>query len=121
MRSKTLLNRALHLKNKKDFEGALLVLDQLIESDPTSATSHGLRGGILAFELSRWKDAIMSFEKAARLSPRSEMASLGLFHSLWDARRRKAAIAEMERFQKVAHSADYDEIAAELREKGIAV
>src|SRR5262249_34429842 len=114
-----LLEEAIGCKKRRDFGGALRALSAAVEKFPESATAWGLLGGGYLYETAEPKKAIPCFERATRLSPRSETASLGLFHSLWEAGRRTRAIAEMNRFQTVSHSEDYAEIAAELKAKGV--
>src|SRR5581483_802934 len=56
--------------------------------------------GFLYSEAGDESKAIRAFRTAATLSPRSELASLSLFHSLWRAGRTDAAFDEMRRFMK---------------------
>jgi tetratricopeptide (TPR) repeat protein len=114
-----LVQKAIDLKNVKDFQGAIDVLEEIVRAYPDYAPGWGLLGGIYLYNLDRPEEATRCFEETTRLSPRSETASLGLFHSLWGRDRYDAAIAEMKRFQSISHSDDYAEIAAELKEKGI--
>ncbi len=48
--------------------------------------------------------AIASFRKAVELAPKSEMAPLGLFHTLLESGDRETALAEMNRFVSLSHS-----------------
>jgi hypothetical protein len=59
------------------------------------------------------------FRKLVRLSPCSETASLGLFHSLWSLGREDEALEEIKRFQVLTNfgRADYRTIIAEINEK----
>jgi hypothetical protein len=113
------LNEAIRLKNRGDFTGALEVLSAVVEDFPGCAAAYGYIGGIHHFDLGDAKKAAPYWSMAVQLSPRSELCSLGLFHSLWNLELHDAAKAEMRRFQSVGHSIDYDEITAELREKGM--
>jgi len=45
------------------------------------------------------------------------MASLGLFHSLWNTRQYVKALRELHRFESLGHSKDYAEIWEEVQEK----
>ena len=64
----------------------------------------------------QWKlvglaNAIESFKTAVQLAPTLELASLGLFHALWEAGRRDDAFEEMKRFVRLAGpSTEYGEI-----------
>ncbi len=109
-----LLEEALGYKIRRDFAGAVRVLLNAVEEYPDAAAGWGLLGSIYWCELGKPKKAIPCLEKAVRLSPRSELASLGLFHSLWQIGKQGEALEEMKRFQTVSHSKDYDEILAEI-------
>lgn len=114
-----LMGQALTCKNRNDFRGAAKILASTVLEFPDCAGAWGLLGSIYLLELRLPKKALHCFEKATQLSPRSEMASLGLFHALWRSRKRSRAVAELKRFQSVSHSKDYAEIAAELKELGL--
>jgi tetratricopeptide (TPR) repeat protein len=116
---KDMLEQAIALKNRDDFEGAIQVLARAVRAHPDCASAWGLRGGIYLYELERPKEAIPCFRRVTKLSPLSEHGSLGLFHSLWQCGFHAKALAEMKRFLSVSHSADYAEIAAELIEKSM--
>jgi tetratricopeptide (TPR) repeat protein len=113
------LDQAIKQKNSGDLAGALGTLSAIVGEYPGCAPAFGLMGGVYYFELGKWKEAVSCYQQAVRLSPRSEAASLGLFHSLWDSGLREKAIVEMNRFQSVSYSADYDEIATELKREGL--
>jgi hypothetical protein len=63
--------------------------------------------------------AILLCRRAAELAPRSERASLGLFHALWDSERFDEALEEIKRFQLLTNWScqDYLDIMAEIKEK----
>lgn len=112
-----LLQEAIDLKNQEDYQGAVRALSAIVGEYPKCAPAHGLMGSIYLLKLNKPRKAVDCFEKTIQLSPKSEMASLGLFHSLWKLDRQIEALEEMKRFQQVAHSKDYDEILAEIQEK----
>lgn len=116
-RLKVLLQQAIDLKNAKDYAAAIRVLADSIREYPKCAPAHALMGSIYLHKLKQMSKAVDCFQKALHLSPKSEGASLGLFHSLWEANRQVEALEEMKRFQAVSHSKDYDEILAEIKEK----
>jgi len=65
----------------------------------------------------RMKDlemAISSFRKATELAPRSERASVGLFHCLWEEGKQDEAIDEAKRFMTLSDSQDFREILEEI-------
>jgi Flp pilus assembly protein TadD len=80
---------------------------------PNESAVHGYLGLVL-FRVEQFALAVRHFEVATKLSPKSELSSLALFHALRAINKHKAAIAELKRFQSVAHSADYNAIAAEM-------
>jgi tetratricopeptide (TPR) repeat protein len=113
----SLLQEAIDLKNQQDYAGAVRVLSALVRQYPKCAPAHGLLGSLYLLKLQQVKKAIACFKKTIKLAPKSEMASLGLFHSLWKVRKQTEALEEMKRFQTISHSKDYDEILAEIKEK----
>ena len=54
--------------------------------------------------------AIDLYKCAIKISPKSEHASLGLFHCLWDQGKTDEALEEMKRFMSISDSEDYREI-----------
>jgi len=70
--------------------------------------------GFLYSERGAETKAIRAFRNALRLSPRSEQASLGLFHSLWRAGRMDDAFHEMRRFMKSNDSPRYLELLRDM-------
>ena len=75
--------RAIRLKDENDLGGALEVLLALAEDYPRTPAVFGMLGHIYRL-LGRHRDASESFKKATKMSPDSELASLGLFHSLME-------------------------------------
>jgi predicted Zn-dependent protease len=118
-RLEKLLDQAIACKNRRKFVDAEKVLRATVKEFPDSASAWGLLGGIYLSELAKPLPAGRCFAKATRLSPRSEMASLGLFHALWQTGQYRKAVAELERYQALATCPDYTGIAAELKEKGL--
>ena len=58
--------------------------------------------------------AAAAFRVATKRFPKLEIASLGLFHTLWQQSKSDDAFEEMKRFQSVSHSQDYEEIVHEI-------
>jgi tetratricopeptide (TPR) repeat protein len=112
-----LINEALALKDKEDYRGAIAILSAAVKEYPVSAPVHGLLGDMYFCGLRQPAKAIPHYEKATQLAPKSERASLGLFHSLWKLDKVVEALEEMKRFQTISHSNDYAEILAEILEK----
>ena len=111
-------NKALDLKNQGNIAEAINILEELTIERPDIAATFGMLGKIL-WDNGDMEKAIVSFEKATKVNPLSEKASLGLFHLLWEEDRKKEAIEEMQRYMKIATSEDYNEICNELVEKNL--
>ena len=69
------------------------------------------------FEADRFEEAALHFRKAVIMRPTHELASLLLFHSLWNDDLQQEAMEEMNRFLAVGQSADYLSIKREIEEK----
>jgi Flp pilus assembly protein TadD len=80
---------------------------------PNESAVHGYLGLVL-FKVEQFELAVRHFEVATKLSPQSELASLGLFHALRALKKHKQAVSELKRFQSVSHSDDYAAIAVEM-------
>jgi uncharacterized protein HemY len=70
--------------------------------------------GFLYTESGDHAKAVQVLRKAVRLSPRSEPASVGLFHSLWRTGRTNAAFNEMRRFIKSNDSTHYRQLLCDM-------
>jgi Flp pilus assembly protein TadD len=70
--------------------------------------------GFLYVEAGEPAKAQHAFRTATRLSPRSEQASLGLFHSLWRSGKTDAAFNEMRRFVKSNDSPRYRQLIRDM-------
>ena len=110
---KAKLTQAIKLNRMGKQSSALRILEPLARSHPRSAPVQGYLGGIY-FDAGRIDEAVECFRRASTLSPRSELASLGLFHSLWAAGERNKALAEMRRFVSIAPSAEYARLIEDL-------
>jgi predicted Zn-dependent protease len=107
------LNQALKLRSAKRYGKAKEILVELTTTHSSSASVFGLLGDVY-WKLDSLDDAIRSFTRACKLAPDSELASLGLFHTLWESGRRNLALNEMERFLSRSHSAEYARLLREL-------
>jgi predicted Zn-dependent protease len=104
---------AISLKEKQQYAQAQQALEQLALRQPKSAALRAVLGDVY------WKQgmldkAIEAFRVATVLSPRSETASLGLFHCLWQSGQQAAAIAEAKRLLRLRDCEDYRNILSEL-------
>src|ERR1700730_16530744 len=77
---KRLLSEAIDLKNQERYREAAQLLERLRETNPESASVHALLADTL-WEQNDLPRAVPSFRRAVELSPKSEMASLGSFHT----------------------------------------
>jgi predicted Zn-dependent protease len=100
------LSRVIKLIRQRKLQQARQILLPLSYQHPHSAAVHGLLGSTY-FELGDMTNAAAAFAQVIRLNPKSELASLGLFHSLWAQKRRHQAFAEMQRFLSIAPSQEY--------------
>src|SRR5205809_5538118 len=87
-----LFNEALQHRHAGRNKEALGILLPLSRQKPSSASVFGILGD-LYWRAGRLDDAAQSFKRATELSPRSELASLGLFHTLWESGRIEVAKA----------------------------
>ncbi len=110
-------SEAIQLRDAGDLRGALTLLRELSQTVHDSAALFAVLGGIY-WELKELDEAIECFLKATELAPRSETASLGLFHSLWQQGREAQALDECKRFMELSDSEDYRSIIAEITASG---
>ena len=104
------LGQAIDLKNQERFAEAAQILEQLRESYPQSASVHALLGEVL-WQQHGAAQAIPAFQRAVELAPTSELASLGLFHTLLETGDKQRALQEMNRFLSLSDSEEYEAIA----------
>ena len=108
-----LLGRAIRCRDKSEYDDAIRILRALAKVKPESASVQGLLGDVY-WRLGRFKQAVQSFKRATELAPKSELASLGLFHILWESGKMERAKAEMKRFMAVGNSREYDSMIPSL-------
>ncbi|HEY7330550.1 MAG TPA: tetratricopeptide repeat protein [Gemmataceae bacterium] len=101
---------ALELKNQGRLAEAEQRFNDLLAMNPTSAAVHAFLADTL-WDQGLLTRAITSFRKAVELAPNSEMASLGLFHTLLESGDSESAIAEMDRFLSLTDSKEYQALA----------
>ena len=93
------------------------ILRALAKIKSNSASVHGLLGDVY-WRLGRLKQAVQSFKRATELAPKSELASLGLFHILWESGKIERAKAEMKRYLAVGNSREYASMVPQLFANG---
>lgn len=110
--------RATALRDDWQFEAARELLERLSAEHPESFGVWLVLGGV-QFEQKDYPAAEISFSIAANLAPRSELASLSLFHTLRDLGRVDEAFAEMRRFLALRpESIEYELLRKELASGG---
>ena len=106
--------RALALAGRGDRRAAAEILERLAAKFPHRPAILGVLGSV-RLGLGEYERALECYRETAALCPAFDLASLGLFHSLWGLGRREEAFAEMRRFQSVASSEEYDRLREALR------
>ncbi len=114
-----ILQLGIDCKNNKNFQGAIQAFEKAIKKSPKCSLAYWLLGGMHFTYLHDPQTALPFLQKAVALSPKTEMASLGLFHALWALDRLDEALAEIKRYQHLTNwkCKDYLEIVAEMYQK----
>jgi len=110
-------NQALDLWHGGDPETAVDQLERLAEQYPNQVAIHGVLGGIYHYELDRAAEALPHCQKAVDLAPRSEPASIDLFHALYALGKHREAWAEMRRFVSIADSEEYNRLLSDMKKE----
>ena len=88
----------------------------MVADFPKKAAAYLIIGDIL-WDEGRLPAASAAFRIATKRFPKLEIASFGLFFTLWRQSKIYAAFEEMKRFQSVSFSKQYKEIVDEIRHK----
>ena len=111
---KKMFDEALELRDKKEYENAAHLLKQIVKQAPEVPFCYGHLGEI-AWRQGKLQEANLYFRKTTKLLPKSSLASLGVFHTLWEMRKYESALREIERFEKEGGKCeDYCNIVAGL-------
>jgi predicted Zn-dependent protease len=102
-------DQAMNLRNAGNFSEALESFKLLAKESPKFNGTFMMMGHI-CWKLNQNNEAAEYFGKAVEMSPKLEIASLGLFHSLWNQGKTDEALLEMRRFLTIASSDEYTEI-----------
>jgi tetratricopeptide (TPR) repeat protein len=111
-----LIEEAIALNNKKLYKEALAILHGIEPKYKESSTINGLIATAYYFA-KEYLNSAAYYKKATELNPRSELASLGLFHSLWELKNYRHAYQEMERFLSSNEANNYKVTLKELYEQ----
>jgi uncharacterized protein HemY len=114
---KTSLDRCVKLIGKGKHREALRILQLLSRQHPRSAAVFGTLGRAF-FEIGDLQKSRGAFQSAVDLNSKSELASLGLFHSLWGLHAASEAFAEMRRFLSISDSSEYKTLLRDLAVDG---
>jgi tetratricopeptide (TPR) repeat protein len=106
-------NHSLRLRDAGDLEGARTILERLANEFPSYPPILGTLASI-HFLLDDYERALPLYRETVSLSPTSELALLGLFHSLWSTGRAEEAFNEMKRYLSISPSDKYAELLREL-------
>jgi tetratricopeptide (TPR) repeat protein len=108
-------NRALQLRDKGDLIGAASIFERLDKENPNQSVILGMWASIY-FHLEDWKKALPLYQRTTQLKPKSELASFGLFHSLWNLGKQDEAFSEMRRFLSISDSEEYRQLIKDMGE-----
>lgn len=94
-------NQALGLwREDKPFE-AIKILKKLNKNFPNQSAILGMIGAIY-FCLDNWKNSCIYYKKTVKFSPKSELASIALFHSLFQLKKYNKGFDEIKRFLSIS-------------------
>jgi len=110
---KQLFEQATKSRDETKYPEAIGLLNELLSIRPDCFEAHLVIGGI-HYETFDYKIATKHFRESVKLSPKSKIGSLGLFHALWDSGKEQEALKEVDRFLSVSYVEDYEEIVREL-------
>lgn len=99
--------------SRGEFEQAFAEGAPLLELHPKDPRVLGVVAGVL-WRTGRFEEAAELFARTTTISPRSELASVGLFHSLWSLKRVEEARAEATRFLSNGSSREYELLLDEM-------
>lgn len=100
---------AKQLRQNGDWNGAVSVLRKLSDELPLSARVAVVLADTY-WDVGELNHALQWFLKGVDLNPSMELASLGVFHCLWEMGRTDDAFDEMRRFLKDNDSDEYKQI-----------
>ncbi len=108
--------QAIKERNNNNEDKAIEILKELLHDRPNSTEFILTLGGIY-FNMGNYRSSLRLFKRATSLNPKSSLASLGYYHSLWELGYINAGLKEIDRFLEKSYLQDYLEIIKELFEK----
>ena len=109
-----LLELFFDLRNKKEYTKAISILKRLNKKYKNNSVISGLLGTAF-FEIANYARSKYYFKKATILNEKSELASLGLFHTLIILGREILALNELDRFVSVNKPVKYKKTISDLK------
>jgi tetratricopeptide (TPR) repeat protein len=111
-------NRAVGLR-ETNLPESIRILTDLDKRFPNHGAIVCMLGGIY-HSMQDWPKALVYYQRGVVLSPKSELASIGLFHSLWHHERFSEALEESRRLIKIKGMTDlYSGLMSDLDNDGV--
>ena len=114
------LAKASRLAKRGNTQDAIQTLRGLVADFPKKPAAYLVIGDVF-WQADKWLQASKAFRVATKQFPKLEIASLGLFHTLWAQSKTDEAFDEIKRFQSISYCRDYAEIVDEILRKAKAV
>ena len=113
---KALFNKAIELRDSSLYKEAIDILNNLLKSGIYKSAIYGVLGGIY-YDLKEYENSERCYQNVISVKPKSELASLGLFHSLFNLGKYKEAFNEMDRYLNINEPDNYRITIQELYEQ----
>lgn len=107
------LDEAIAYRDNGQLDESKRILLELVEQDPKDSATALVLAGVL-FSMENFCEAHKLFREIVDSQPRSDLASRGLFHSLWKLGEYNMAFDEMKRFLLIADSDDYRQLLKDI-------
>lgn len=113
---KRLFNKAIELRDSSQYKEALDLLNNLLIDGIHKSAIYGMMGSIF-YDLNQYENSVRCYQNVLRINPESELASLGLFHSLFNLGKYKEAFNELDRYLNINEPKHYRITIQELYEQ----
>jgi predicted Zn-dependent protease len=107
-------NLALKLRADGRPAAAIELLVELRAREQSRPAVAGMLGAILLYDLDNPAEALSHLLESSKLSPNSELASVALFHALFELERTGEAFDEMRRFMSNHRSEEYERLLTDI-------